>query len=71
MQNQDVLQKLIPIYSEIETLLLDAKQILTEAKDAGLDHSLLAKVAKAKAKDALKDLEDKTSELLDFIKEVT
>ncbi len=66
-----VLQMLIPIYTEIEMLQADAKGILSGAKEAGLPHSLLAKIAKAKVKDQLQDLEEVTEELLDLIEAVS
>jgi hypothetical protein len=68
---KSVLQMLIPIYTEIEMLQADAKAILAGAKEAGLPHSLLAKIAKAKVKDQLQDLEEVTEELLDLIEAVS
>ena len=68
--NKSIIAKLVPIYQQVEELTLEAKEILAEAKEADLDSTLLAKVAKAMAASKLDDLEDKTQGLLDFIEEV-
>ena len=70
MTNSDVINKLFPIYREIELLSEDAAAILDEAKEAGLNKSFLAKIAKAKASEKLQDLYEKTSELSDLLDEV-
>lgn len=62
-----VIDKLIPIYTEIATLTEDAKSVLDDAKEKGLDAPMLAKIAKAKANSKLSDLHDKTEELLAMI----
>lgn len=62
-----IIDKLVPIYTEIETLSEDAKEILKEAKESGLDSAMIAKVAKAKAASKLGELEEKTGKLLDLI----
>lgn len=69
--NKDVIQELVPIYTEIETLLSDAKEILDAAKEAGLDQAMIAKVAKAQAQQKLGDVREKTDKLLKFIDENT
>jgi hypothetical protein len=66
-----VLEMLIPLYTQVEALNANAKVILAGAKEAGLPHSLLAKIAKAKVKDQLQDLEELTEELLDLIEAVS
>lgn len=65
--NQSIIDKLVPIYTEIDTLTDDAKEILTGAKEAGLDQAMLSKVAKAKANSKLGDLTEKTEKLLELI----
>ena len=65
--NQTIIDKLVPIFTEIDTLADDAKEILSGAKEAGLDSAMLSKVAKAKANSKLGDLEKKTGKLLDLI----
>lgn len=67
MTNQEVIDKLVPVYTEVMMLTEDAKQILADAKEAGLDHSTLAKVAKAKATDKLEDLKEKTEALQNLL----
>ena len=68
---KDVIQELVTIYTEIETLLSDAKEILDAAKEQGLDQAMIAKVAKAQAQMKLEDVREKTDKLLKFIDENT
>jgi uncharacterized protein (UPF0335 family) len=70
MTNSEVIDKLVPIYIEVENLGEQAKEILAEAKKAGLDNTTLAAVAKAKAKDKLEDLKDKTDALQAMLSQV-
>jgi uncharacterized protein (UPF0335 family) len=70
MKNSEVIDKLVPIYIEVEDLGERAKEILAEAKKAGLDNTTLAAVAKAKAKDKLEDLKDKTDALQAMLSQV-
>ena len=67
MTEQEVVNKLVPIYEGILMEEESAKSILSDAKKEGLDHTALAKIAKAKASDKLGDLKDKTSGLLTMI----
>jgi len=70
MTNNGVIEKLIPIYTEIDLLTQDAKQVLADAKDGGLDAPALAKVAKAKVQQKLEELKEKTDALSDLIDSV-
>lgn len=70
MTNTEVIQKLVPIYSEIITLGEDAKEILAEAKENGLDNSALAKIAKAKSQAKFDELVDKTIAFNKLLEEV-
>ena len=70
MTNNDVIEKLIPIYTEIDLLTQDVKQVLAEAKEVGLDAPALAKVAKAKVQQKLEELKEKTDALSDLIDSV-
>jgi uncharacterized protein (UPF0335 family) len=70
MTNKDTIDKLVPIFTEIETLLEDVKQIASDAKEAGLDASMLTKVAKAKATMKFGELHTKTEKLLNLLEEV-
>jgi len=71
MQAKDVITELVPIYSEIITLTEDAKEILSKAKDADLDATMLSKIAKAKAAMKLGELEAKTAALVKLLDEVS
>lgn len=64
--NESTVEKLVPIFEEIATLSEDAKAIVKDAKDAGLDGAALQKIAKAKANLKLGDLIDSTKDLLDL-----
>ena len=70
MTNNDVIEKLIPIYTEIDLLTQDAKEVLLSAKNIGLDAPALAKVAKAKVQQKLEELKEKTDALSDLIDSV-
>lgn len=70
MTNIEVIDKLVPIYTEIDLLTQDAKQILSDAKEANLDAPALSKVAKAKVQQKLEDLKEKTDALSDLIDSV-
>ena len=70
MTNNEVIEKLIPIYTEIDLLTQDAKQVLADAKDSGLDSPALSKVAKAKVQQKLEELKEKTDALSDLIDSV-
>lgn len=68
MNNQEVIDQLVPVYMQMTALSDAAKDILKVAKDSGLDHTNLAKIAKAKADAKLDELFDKTESLLTTIK---
>ena len=70
MTNNEVIEKLIQIYTEIDLLTQDAKEVLADAKDSGLDSPALAKVAKAKVQQKLEELKEKTDALSDLIDSV-
>lgn len=69
MTASEVIEKLVPIYREIETLSEDAAELLDEAKAAGLNKAFIAKIAKAKATEKFEDLVDKTNELSELLEE--
>ena len=71
MTNNEVIKRLVPYYEEVLNTSESIKNILKEAKDAGLDHVTLAKVAKAKALDKLDDLKEKTEALQNLLEEVS
>lgn len=71
MTNNEVIKRLVPYYEEVLNTSESIKNILKGAKDAGLDHVTLAKVAKAKALDKLDDLKEKTEALQNLLEEVS
>lgn len=71
MTNNEVIEQLVPYYEEVLNTSESIKNILKGAKDAGLDHVTLAKVAKAKALDKLDDLKEKTEALKNLLEEVS
>ena len=70
MTNNEVIEKLIPIYTEIDLLTQDVKEVLVSAKEFNLDSAALAKVAKAKVQQKLEELKEKTDALSDLIDSV-
>lgn len=71
MTNNEVIEQLVPYYEEVLNTSESIKNILKGAKDAGLDHTTIAKVAKAKALDKLDDLKEKTEALQNLLEEVS
>ncbi len=71
LTNKEVVERLVNIYREVSLLQEDSKSILSEAKDQGLDHSTLNKVAKAIANDKVNDVEEACQKFLDLAEEVT
>jgi len=71
LTNNEVIERLVPYYEDVLNTSESIKNILKEAKDAGLDHVTLAKVAKAKALDKLDDLKEKTEALQNLLEEVS
>ena len=70
MQAKDYVEKLVPIYSEVVTLTEDAKEILAQAKKAGMDSASIAKIAKAKAAANLDKLQEGVDALQKLLDEV-
>lgn len=70
--SQAFIERLVPIYQNIEDLTQDTKAILDEAKEQGIENTGdLAKIAKAIVKDKLEELQTKTEELLTLIEQST
>lgn len=63
-------EKLVNLYSEIETLNEDIKLIKESLKEEDCDAALICKIAKAKAQDKTGKLQESTEELLELIKQV-
>ena len=70
LTNKEVVERLVNIYREVSLLQEDSKSILGEAKEQGLDHSTLNKVAKAIANDKVGDVEEACQKFLDLAEEV-
>lgn len=60
-------EKLVNLYSEIETLQGDIKVLKESLKEEGCNVSLLCKIAQAKAKDKTGKLQESTEELLELL----
>lgn len=65
-----MLDLMLGIANEQATLDADMKELCDKAKDFGYDAALLKKIAVAKARGKLEELQSKTQELLDKIEEV-
>lgn len=70
LTNKEVVERLVNIYREVNLLQEDAKSLVTQAKDEGLDHSTLNALAKAIASDKVADVEEKYQKFLDLAEEV-
>lgn len=66
----EMLDLMLGIANEQATLDADMKELCDRAKDLGYDAALLKKIAVAKARGKLEELQSKTQELLDKIEEV-
>lgn len=71
MTAQDLFTKLRVIYSEILSLEDDVKALKGEGKEAGLDVSIIATLAKASAAAKMNDVEDKANLTLKLIGELS
>jgi uncharacterized protein (UPF0335 family) len=68
--SQKFIERLVPLFQNIEDLNQDVKAILDEAKEQGIENATdLSKIAKAIVKDNLEELEDKTKDLLTLIEQ--
>ena len=65
-----MLEFMLEVANEQATLDMDMKGLCDQAKDLGYDSALLKKIAVAKARGKLEELQSKTQELLDKIEEV-
>lgn len=68
--SQKFIERLVPLFQNIEDLNQDVKAILDEAKEQGIENATdLSKIAKAIVKNKLEELEDKTKDLLTLIEQ--
>ena len=57
-------------FTEIMTITENVKQLKEDAKEAGYDAALLAKVAKSLAESKVQDILEKNQEFADMVEEV-
>lgn len=67
MNQKEAIAKLVRIYTEEQSLAEEAKEVKDEAKESGLDPSILSAVAKAIVKGKVDDLKEKSDEILKAI----
>lgn len=67
MQSKEAIAKLVRLYTEEQSLSEDIKSVKDEAKESGLDPSILSAVAKAIVKNKVEDLIAKSNEVLKAI----
>lgn len=66
--SKEFIERLVPLFQNIEDLNQDVKAILDEAKEQGIENaSDLSKIAKAIVKNKLGELKDRTEDLLTLI----
>lgn len=63
----ELYKKLCAVHAEIAVLDADAKELLTEGKEADLDVAFINAVAKADAKGKVSSLEEKAQKTIDMI----
>lgn len=68
--NKELLDALVPIFVEIDTLENEAKEFKEAADEAGLDYSAVVALAKAKVKGKIGRIEEKAQSTLDLIEEL-
>lgn len=65
-----MLDLMLEVANEQATLDMDMKSLCDQAKDLGYDAALLKKIAVAKARGKLEELESKAQELIDKIEQI-
>ncbi len=65
-----MLERMLEVANEQATLDMDMKALCDQAKDFGYDAALLKKIAVAKARGKLEELESKAQELIDKIEQI-
>ena len=66
----DFVEMLQREFTEIMTITENVKQLKEDAKEAGYDAALLAKVAKSLAESKVQDILEKNQEFADMVEEV-
>lgn len=67
MNQKEVIAKLVRIYTQEQSLAEEAKDIKDEAKESGLDPSIVSAVAKAIVKNKVDELKAKSDKILKAI----
>lgn len=70
MTQVEVINKMVKVFDEISYLQEDLKTIKANAKEAGMDPTMLAKVAKAISDSKVDELKEKSEATLDLIEQV-
>lgn len=64
---EDLIIEMETQFMQINGFMEVIKQLKADAKEAGYDGAILAKVAKARADDKVEDLKEKTENLLELL----
>lgn len=67
MNKKDAIAKLVRLYTEEQSLSEQIKEIKTEAKESGLEPTILSAVAKAIVAGKVDDLKQKSTDILETI----
>lgn len=67
MNQKEAIAKLVRLYTQEQSLAEEIKEVKDEAKESGLDPSIVSAVAKAIVKDKVEDLKSKSDEIIKAI----
>ncbi len=67
MNQKDAIAKLVRFYTQEQSLAEEIKEVKDEAKESGLDPTIISAVAKAIVKDKVDDLRLKSDEIIKAI----
>lgn len=67
MNQKEAIARLVKLYTLEQSLAEEVKEIKDEAKEVGLDPSIISAVAKAIVKDKVDDLKTKSDEIIKAI----
>lgn len=67
MNQKDAIAKLVRFYTQEQSLAEEIKEVKDEAKESGLDPTIISAVAKAIVKDKVDDLRVKSDEIIKAI----
>ena len=69
ISQEDIISEMEKQFAQINAYMLVVKQLKSDAKEAGYDGAILAKVAKARADYKVAELKEKTETLLNLLEE--